>query len=289
MIAFWVWLCCAAGMTLAQDAVPGARVFHTGWYNALDVACIVMSGLALRHTRSAGMTAIFFGGVLIVAAGAASGLMGPQTRTIVGAPGADIPVADAGGRFVFPMHGSSAILLERGSNGTAIGAGRRYTGGLVLWERERTVAQISVADARGRHLTMTQPTNASFLSPVLLLQQRTSIAGMSLRYDTFNVPSLQKSVKAVYFSAGQLAKLHPGMGGGAPALLFDVVPGAIGMVPSGGSALIGGVRISAVVRTYPAVVLASAPFLPILVAGLLLIAGGIAQYLFNARRPARNA
>ena len=273
MIVFWILLVCAAAMTLAQDGFAGNAIFHTGWYNAVDIALIVLAGLRVRRARSVGIGLAFFGGVLVVAAGAASGLMGPDTQAIVGAPGATVPAPDAGGRFIFPMNAADPVLLERGASVVPIGAGR-YTGGLILHERERTVVQVGVEDARGRHLTMTQPTNSSFLSPVLLLAQTTTIAGIPVRYDTFSVPALRKSVKAVYFTADQMARMHGGLDASA-AVLFDVVPGGIGMVPSGGTALIGGLRLSAIVRAYPAVVLASAPFLPVLLVGIAIALCGV--------------
>jgi hypothetical protein len=51
-----------------------------------------------------------------------------------------------------------------------------------------------------------------------------------------------------------------------------VVPNGIGIVPPGVRKAIGGLELSANVTTYPAIVVASAPYWPVLALGLLLIA-----------------
>lgn len=271
-------------MVLAQDAYPGAAVYHAGWYNALDIAFFVLAALRLRPLRKThaailpALAAAAFGAAIVVFAGAASGLMGPDTHTVVGAPGATVRDEDAGGAFVFPLHGT-AVAFQRGNGSVAVGGGRRYTGALVLWQKPRTVIHVNAADARGGHLTITQPTNASFLSPVLLLQQTTTIDGMNVRFDSFSVPAMQRNVKAVYFSPQQAAQLHtdPPIVGGA-AVLFAVadnqdrvVPQGIGIVPPGERKPIGGLLLSATVESYPAVVVASAPYWPVLALGLLIL------------------
>lgn len=283
MAAFWLLLVCAAGMVVAQDAYPGAAVYHAGWYNALDIALFVLSIGRLRALRKthaqvfSALAAAAFGGAIVVFAGVASGLMGPDTHAVVGAPGASVRDDDVGGSFAFPLNGS-VVDLEHGRSSVPVGAGRRYTGGFVLWQKPRTVVHVDAADLRGGHLTITQPTNASFLSPVLLMQQRTTIDGMDVRFDSFSVPAAQRNVKTVLFTAQQAAQLHtdpPIIGG--PAILFAVadtadrvIPGGIGIASPGVQKAIGGLRLSATVESYPAIVVASAPYWPILVLGLLL-------------------
>lgn len=291
MILFWTLLACAAGMVLAQDAVPGRALYHYGWYNALDVALFVLAAMQLRPVqrtqpqRFSGAVVAAFGCAVVVLAGVASGLMGPDTHTVVGAPGASVRDADAGGSFVFPLDGST-VQLARGRSSVAIGAGRRYSGGFVLWQQPRTVVTVEAADPRGGHLTITQPTNASFLSPVLLMQQTTTIAGMNVQFDTFSVPALSRSVRAVLFSPQQAAQLHsPAIVAGEPAVLFAVsdrsdreVPGGIGILAPGEKRVIGGIQFGATVGTYPAIAVASAPYLPVLVLGMLILAAGIVVY-----------
>jgi hypothetical protein len=296
--AFCLLLGCAIAMTLAQDAYPGAAVYHTGWYNALNIALFVLAAVQLRALRRThaqrfpALAAAAFGGAIVVFSGVASGLMGPDTHTVVGAPGASVRDDEVGGSFVFPLQGDT-IRLERGRGAASAGAhGRAYTGGFILWEEPRTVLDVQAADLHGNHLTITQPTNASFLSPILLLQQRTNISGMDVSFDSFSVPALQRNVKAVLFSPQQAAQLHadPPIVG-QPAILFAisdnrdrVVPNGIGIVPPGVRKTIGGLELSANVTTYPAIVVASAPYWPILVLGLLLIAGAVVRIIMQRPR-----
>lgn len=288
MAAFWFLLACAIAMVLAQDVYPGAAVYHYGWYNALEIALFVLAAWQLRllrktHARRfAALAAAAFGGAIVVFAGSASGLMGPDTHVVVGAPGASVRDDEAGGSFVFPLKGDTVTLQRGRSAVTVAGAGRRYTGGFIFWEEPRTVLNVTAADERGNHLTITQPTNASFLSPVLLLQQRTTIDGMDVSFDSFSVPAVQRNVKAVLFSEQQAAQLHtdpPIIG--QPAILFavadnrdQVLPHGIGITPPGVQKNIGGLLLDASVGRYPAIVVASAPYWPILVLGLLLVVIG---------------
>jgi hypothetical protein len=301
--SFWLLLACAVAMVLAQDVYPGAAVYHTGWYNALDIALFVLAAVQLRPLRKMqpqripALAAAAFGGAIVVFSGAASGLMGPDTHVVVGAPGASVRDDDVGGSFVFPLQGN-LVALQRGRSSVTVGSGRRYAGGFILWEQPRTVLAVQAADRRGNHLTITQPTNASFLSPVLLLQQRTTINGMDVRFDSFSVPAMQRNVKAVFFTEQQAAQLRtdpPIIG--QPAILFAVsttrdqmIPGGIGIVPPGVQKSIGGLRLSASVTTYPAVVVASAPYVPILALGLLLIVVGAIRTTTQKRlEPGANA
>jgi hypothetical protein len=274
-------------MVLAQDAYPGADIYHYGWYNAIDIAFFVLATAQLRRLRTkyaaafSGLAAATFGAAIVVFAGVASGLMGPDTHTVVGAPGASVHDDDAAGDFVFPLS-AGPVMLQRGRSQLAIGPGRRYAGGFIFWQQPRTVLAVDAADVRGNHLTITQPTNASFLSPVLLLQQRTTIDGMNVQFDSFSVPALRRNVKAVLFNEQQAAQLHtdPPIVG-QPAILFavansadQVVPHGIGITAPGISKAIGDLRLTGIVEHYPALVAASAPYLPVLILGLLLLAAG---------------
>ena len=277
-------------MVVAQDAAPGQAVYNYGWYNAIDIALLILAALQLRGRSKPGQVVATFGAAIVVLTGVASGLMGPDTQTVIGAPGASVRNDDAGGFFVFPLAQSNApVLLQRGNSGVTIGNGRRYSGGFVMWQQPRTVVYIDVADAKGNHLTITQPTNASFLSPVLLMEQSTTIAGMNVNYDTFSVPALRRNVKAVLFTQQQAALLrsNPPIVGKA-AVLFAVsdnadrqISNGIGLVPSGDRRVIGGLLLGAMVGTYPAIVLASAPYLPVMILGFVVLVGGV---VLSARR-----
>ena len=85
-------------MTLAQDAFPGNALFHRGWYNAIDAALLIVAAYQPRKNVTA-----LCGCAIIVIAGLASGLMGPDTHTVVGAPGATVNDDQIGSAFVFPL------------------------------------------------------------------------------------------------------------------------------------------------------------------------------------------
>jgi hypothetical protein len=296
VILFWVLLACAAAMALVQDAIPGLALYHYGWYNAIDVALFAIAAMQLRVLRKAqpdrftGLAIATFGCAIVVFAGVASGLMGPDTHTVSGVPGASVRDDDAGGAFAFPLQGN-VVRFERGRSVVNIDGGRRYSGGFIFWQEPRAVVSVTAADSKGNHLTVTQPTNASFLSPVLLMQQKTTIAGMDVQFDTFSVPAMRRSVRAVLFTPEQAAQLHsPAIVPGKPAILFAVsdqqdraIPGGIGVVASGTQRIIGGLTLGGTVETYPAIVVASGPYLPVLIVGLLCVLTGIALAVQSAR------
>ena len=273
-------------MVLAQDASPGAAVYHEGWYNALNIALFVLAAWQLRTLKKkrpeafTGLAIAAFGGAVVVFAGAASGLMGADTHTVIGAPGATVRDDDAGGSFTFPLSGDTVVFTS-GRSSASIAGGRRYSGGFVFWEQPRTVLDVNAGDVHGNHLTITQPTNASFLSPVLLLQQRATINGMDVAVDAFSVPAASRNVKVVFFTAAQAAQMPSAPVTGQPAILFAVadshdrvLPNGFALVAPGVTKVIGNLSLSATVTAYPAIVVASAPYWPVLVLGLLLLIVG---------------
>lgn len=292
MTLFWLLIAAAAGMTVAQDAFPGNALFHTGWYNVLDAALLAAAAYQPRRNVIA-----LCGAAIIVLAGIASGLMGPDTHTVVGSPGATVSDPQIGSAFVFPLAQpdadpqSVAVSLQNGSSPVAIGAHNRYYGGLILWQSPHVAVWVTAADAAGNRLTITQPTSGTFLSPVLSMQQSTTIGGMNVLYDTFAVPAVRRTVKAVLFDAGQASHLgNQAPAAGTPAVLFALadradrpVPGGIGIVPSGSVKKIDGLRLGARVGEYPAVNVASAPYLPVLIVGALVLLGGVVRTAFRSK------
>ncbi|HEY8298745.1 MAG TPA: hypothetical protein VIG32_12075 [Candidatus Baltobacteraceae bacterium] len=291
---------------LAQDLFPGRELYHYGWYGALLVALVAYAALRLRRIRRArpreigALAMLVFGTAIVAFAGAASGLLAPDTQTVLGAPGASVPNADAGGTFVFPFAAGGALApsaglivhLQRPGSTIAVG-GRRpaFTASSVMWQSPRTVVYVEAEDARGNRLTITQPTNGTFLSPILLMAAHTTIAGMNVPVDTFSVPAASRVVKAVLFSPEQAAQLHtnpPILG--SSAVLFAVsdqndriLPGGIGVVRAGARRNLAGLRLRADVGSYPAIVLASTPYAPALAIGLLLAVAGFGRLLAIAR------
>lgn len=278
---------CAA--VLVEVFVPGRAVFHTGWYNVGLLALCVMLIRSARAPLRAGtgtarvaMLAVACGAGVLGLAGIANGLFAPDPRTLVGAPGQQMAVAELGATLQFPYLGVSAAPQVTRAGGAPVTVGvERYIGSFVLRPIPRTVVEIEARDASGASLTVTQPTGSVFLSPVLLMQSSQQISGLDLPYDSFSLPAAHRIVKVVLFSAQQIAALRGIAGPPAAAVLFAVddendrpIPSAIHLARSGETVEVGGVRLRAQIVTYPAVEVIAAPSLPATIAACVLVAGG---------------
>jgi hypothetical protein len=155
----------------------------------------------------------------------------------------------------------------------------------------RTVVAVDARDARGNHLTITQPSGSAFLSPVLLMQQTQTIDGLTLPFDSFALPGMHRLVKAVLFTEQEAASLPTlaAQGQGA-VVLFDMedesgneLPHAIAIARDGKAAVIQGIRLTPTLIDYPAVLAVSVPDVPVVAIGILAAIGG----LVLTRRPAR--
>ena len=289
------------GMALvfAQDVVPSWAGFHTWQYvAALVLAAIAAMGYALgARTGTDGVVGTWLalamvGAVVVMAAGIASGLLGPDTETVIRAPGTVAPLLDVGAAGFFPVADPATIVRGdarihiRKRDGTSVDVGpgdRRFVGTTALETVPQTAAYVEARDGGGARLTITQPTNSAFLSPVLLFPERVQIAGRMLPSDAFATPALHRTIKAFYFSkdAASAAQAH-GLGNKA-AVLFAVddddgrlEPNGIGFVPSGGDAAIGGLRFRVSVGTYPALRISAVPAPLALALGAGVFALGIA-------------
>lgn len=290
----------AAGilLVLAQDVVPSWTGYHTWQYSAaLAIAAIAIAGYALGARRGEdgelGMRLTFAmtGALVVIAAGIASGLLGPDTETVQRAPGTVAPLPDVGAAAFFPVAGPAAIaagdasvsLRRRNASELEIAAGgRQFVGATVVEAVPKPAAYIEARDPGGAHLTITQPTNPSFLSPVLLFPQQVSLVNAMLPADAFATPAVHRQIKAFYFSkaASAAAKTH-GFAG-REALLFAVdddsgklIPGGIGFAASGQGVDLGGVRLRPTLGTYPALVISAVPYPPALWLGAALFLGGL--------------
>jgi hypothetical protein len=260
-----------------EIVIPNRALYHTGWYNVAIAAVGVWAVVRARR-----MPLVAFGVGAIAFAGIASGLLGPDTRTIVGAPDTTVRVDEAGGTLAFPLaQADPAVMLVRGRGAQPIGA-RRYTATALLRSVPRTVVAIDAFDGRGAHVTITQPTGSAFLSPVLLMQDTQPIAGLTMPFDTFAVPAAHRIVKAVLLSAAQLASMPNTTSARGPAVIFDVedetgasIPHGIGMASDGQLVELAGLRLRPHVLTYPAVEVTSIPDLAVVAAGLLAILIGM--------------
>ncbi len=290
-----------APLTLAVVACeilfPGRDFYHYGWFN-VALAALVVAGLlaarapfhAAKSARSRiGVAAIAFGAAIVGFAGVASGLLAPDNRVVVGAPGANVRVDELGGTLAFPLKTAGAgaaaldVVLTRSGRTTAIGASGRNIGTFVLRQVPRDVVYVEAADRLGASLTVTQPNGATFLSPVLMMQQRQKIpdTNLDLPFDGFAVPAAHRNVKAVLFTAQQAAMLHPMAGVPAQAVLFAVddeddrpLPGAIALARDGETVDVGGLHLRAGAFSYPAIEFMAVPSLVAVVLGALAVVAG---------------
>lgn len=290
-----------AAVVLAEIVLPGQAVYHAGWYNVLlgglVVVAIVAARRQLRQARCVrarfAILAIAVGAAIAGLAGVASGLFAPDNQMFVGAPGERISV-EALGVLAFPLATTDApargsVTLERPRHAPIeVSEHRTDVGNFVLRATVRSVVYVEARDLRGNRLTITQPAGSAFLSPVLLLQHRQTIAGMDLPYDSFNVPAARRIVKAVMFTPAQAAMLlHGGAKIGEAAVLFAVddenerpLPNAIGLSAGGRAIRVNGLLLRAAVESYPAVQVVAAPSMIATVFGAALVLGGTIGWIF---------
>ena len=274
---------------LVQIVFPGRDFYHYGWFNVLLAALIVVALMQLRgiaaklpaRTRT-GMWVAALGVALVGVAGIANGLLAPDTQIVIGAPGASVRVDELGRSLDFP-------LVENGANAFPVS----YTAdGFLLRPVPRNVVEIQAYDNRGAHLTITQPTGNVFLSPVLTMASRQTIAGMNLPYDSFAIPAVHREVKAVLFDAQQAAQLRALSGEPGPAVLFDVedeggheLSHGIALARDGQTVPVDDVRLRPRIQYYPAVQIIAIPNLLVVGIGLVLIAAGVALARFAPKIP----
>ncbi|HVN69114.1 MAG TPA: hypothetical protein VMU38_05655 [Candidatus Binatia bacterium] len=285
---------------VVEIVLPGQPVYHAGWYNvalcALLVVAVAAGRRAVKRTRHArarvATIAIVAGAVVAGFAGIVHGLFAPDDQMAIGAPGARIRVEGLG-VFAFPYAQAgtqtTTVSLERSAGSVAIGERRRDVGNFILRTFQRDVAFVEARDARGSRLTITQPTGTVFLSPVLMMVHRQTIAGINLPYDSFNVPAARRVVKAVLFNAAQSAMLRGGAIG-EPAVLFAVddenerpLAHAIGLSAGGNAVIAGGLSLRATVASYPGVEILAAPNLFATAIGALLVGGGLVTLVASRR------
>ncbi|MBV8645694.1 MAG: hypothetical protein JO225_17465 [Candidatus Eremiobacteraeota bacterium] len=288
----------AIALVLAQYAFPAAPLYHT-WQYALALALALVPMLGYANAALRGRDGILgrrfalaiAGAILIDLSGMASGLLGPDTATIAGTPGTVMPVPALGAAAFFAPADAQTIergtatvtLRRRGASEIALaGEGRRLLGESTLYLTPRPAAYIEVSDPAGAHLTMTQPTSAAFLSPVLLFHDRQKIGDVTVPLDTFAVPARGRVFRALYFTAADFARFHRAAPGAAGAALVLTAaddrgrPLGITLAPSGTEVVLAGARIRAELGRYPALAVAAAPEPWVLLAGGAFLIGGLA-------------
>jgi len=279
-------------VAVVEVVLPGRDLYHAGWFNvgiaALGIVAIVSGRRAVTNRRTHGLATIATGAGAAVAtiAVVANGLFAPDNRTVVGAPGQQVRLDDARGVLRFP-------LVQRQGSSEAVAFDGPMLRSFVFKNVDRTVVAVEARDPRGARLTVTQPNGAAFLSPVLLMQQRQTIAGMNLPFDSFAVPAAHRVVKAVLFTPQQAALLRGTEGLEVPAVLFAVddendrpLPKAIVLSVNGQTVAAGGLLLRATVLDYPAVEVIAIPPPAVVALSALLAAGGMLWELASRRAAA---
>lgn len=294
-----------AAAVVAELVLPGRLVYHAGWYNVALAAFVVVAFAAARECYRRAQTArgriaalaVVAGSAIAGFAGVTSGLFAPDNATYVGAPGQRVRVESLG-TLVFPLASADnsepgVVTLERPLRSTlSVGERRRDTGSFIVRTVERSVVYVEARDLRGNRLTVTQPSGSAFLSPVLLMQHRQTIAGLDVPFDSFSVPAMRRIVKAIAFTPAQAAMmLHGGAMPGESAVLFAVdddkdrpLSNAIALSAGGRAVRTGGLLLRGSAASYPAVEVVAAPNLLAVIFGLLLLLGGALALLSDPRR-----
>jgi hypothetical protein len=295
-------------LTIAQFVLPARDWYHSWQYTViLGLAILVTVTHAWRAWRGGDgrrgrRAALALAGAIAVAvAGLLSGLIGPDTITVVGTPGTVTPVPDVGVAAFFPPadpqslpRGDATVTLRRRDAApVTVGTTPVPLGLWVAFTQPRPAAYVVVRDGRGARLTVTQPNNPSFLSPVILFRQGQLIRDRTFPLDTFAVPAQQRVVHVLYFSPADLATFPHDPSAALPtqpATILSVSNDAgtqqgITMAPSGRDTAIGGLHVTLTLGTYPVLQLASAPQPWVVIAGLALFLLGGAWTLLPAATP----
>jgi hypothetical protein len=282
----------AIGLTVVQDLQPARDWYHSWQYIALlALAIVVMIGYAWSARGGADGTSgrrialALVGAIATTVAGLLSGLIGPDTVTVVGTPGTVTPVPDLGVAAFFAPADPASIargdanitLRRRGDGPLEVGPQPTPVGLSVVFTQLRPAAYVVARDARGNRLTVTQPTNPSFLSPVMLFRAQQQIRDKTFPMDTFATPAAQRITRILYFSASDLAAFRHGLGGGgnAPGAVLSVADDAgnargLTIAASGLPVHVADLDLTITLGTYPVLVIASAPQPIVMIAGIAL-------------------
>lgn len=298
-------------LTLAQDVAPAREWYHAWQYVAIlaiaiDVIAVhAWNAWSGREGPNGKRIAVALAGAIAVGmAGLLSGLIGPDNVTVFGTPGTVTPVPDLGAAAFFapadpqtlPNGDATVTLRRRDAPPVEVGPHPVPVGLWVAFTQQRPAAYVVVRNERGERLTITQPNNPSFLSPVILFRQQQQIHDRTFPLDTFAVPARNRVVHVLYFSPADLAALPHDPSSALPtqpAAILSVTNDAgaqqgITMAPSGRETEIGGMRVTLTLGTYPVLVAASAPQPLVTLGGLalFLIAGAWALFAGRAAKSA---
>lgn len=289
-------------LTVAQDVLPARDWYHSWQYitvMAIAVLFMVSFVWSVWRGKTAGkrIALALVGAIAVGVAGLLSGLIGPDTVTVIGTPGTVTPVLDLKSAAFFPTadaqslaRGDATVTLRSRTAGTTeIGPHPTPIGLSVAFTQLKPAAYIVARDAHANRLTVTQPNNPAFLSPVMLFRQNQDIHGKSFPLDTFAIPALHRVVRILYFSPADLAAFRHDTAGlpNGPGVILSVTNDAgaqqgLTMAPSGKSVDVGGVTIDATIGTYPVLLVASAPQPIVTIAGIVLFLAALGWSLIGA-------
>jgi hypothetical protein len=298
----------AIGLTIAQDVWPARDWYHSWQYIALlALTIVVMAGYAWgARTGSDGVAGKRFalalaGAIVTAVAGLLSGLIGPDTVTVVGTPGTVTPIPDLGVAAFFGAadaasiaRGDATVLLrKRGEGPLEIGTQPTPLGLSVVFTQLRPAAYVVARDAHGNRLTVTQPNNPSFLSPVMLFRQQQQIRDKTFPMDTFATPAEHRITRILYFSAADLAAFRHGLPSsvanqpGAVLSVADDAGNARGLTIAGSGipTSIANLDLTITLGSYPVLLVASAPQPAVMLGGILVFVLASVWALFVRRGP----
>ncbi|TAM74662.1 LPXTG cell wall anchor domain-containing protein [bacterium] len=271
-------------LSFAQDAFPGLAFYHTWQYAlALAVGIVLAANYAMRRRR---YRLAMLGIAAVGLAGLYAGLAGADTALLMRGPGQTVHAA--GGAVVhFPITDAQQVragtaVLDVAGRGPLRPGGRSYADSSVLISQMHPAAYIDAYDAAGRHLTITQPQGTSFLSPLLLFPSQARLRDRTYAIDVFALPALSQTVQAFYFTPADIAAVqHVAPPRDAAVLVAltgrnrALVPHGIAFLRQGAASDVGGVHLTASIGHYPVLVVASAPWPPLLIGGALLAIAGV--------------
>jgi hypothetical protein len=296
----------AIGMTVAQDVAPARDWYHSWQYIALlALAIVVMLGYAWSARGGADGVAgrrlalAMAGATATAVAGLLSGLIGPDSVTVVGTPGTVAPVPDLGvAAFFAPVdaaalaRGDATVTLRRRGDGPIeVGTQPTPVGLSVVYTQPKPAAYVVARDLHGNRLTVTQPNNPSFLSPVMLFRQQQQIRDKTFPMDTFATPAMQRIARILYFSPADLAAFRHGLPGASnqPGAVLSIADDAgnsrgLTIAASGMPVTVGDLNLTITLGTYPELVIASAPQPVVMLGGIVLFVLGCAWALIPPKR-----